>query len=81
MSIKAIDWCYYSDIYYTVDNDFPLIDGEIVGMVVKETDEYIAIAHQLFEDGKKTRHVTSIPKVTIKEIIELEICKCQNTEK
>lgn len=42
------------------------IIGETTGFFVRETDEYVVLAMEQFEDNR-WRHIVSIPKVCIKK--------------
>lgn len=55
--------------------DFQTVIGWIHGQIVKETDESIVIAFQVFDDG--VRHVVTIPTECILERIEYQPCHLQ----
>ncbi len=73
-SIRAADWGIYSE-QLPADHDFQIVTGWIHGHVVKETDEFIALAFQVFDDGG-VRHVVTVPKVCILERIERDATTC-----
>jgi len=71
VKVKAVDWGFYDDSGgYQVDEEVlrPFI-GWLYGQVVIETDDFISITAEVFEDGR-VRKVTSVPKSAIREIIE-----------
>jgi hypothetical protein len=68
VSVRAVDWGIYGE-QMPADSDFQIVTGWIHGQIIKETDEFIAIAFQVFDDGG-VRHVATIPKVCILERIE-----------
>jgi hypothetical protein len=67
VSIRAVDWGMYSE-QVSRDTDFQMVTGWVHGQIIKETEEIIAIAHQVFDAGD-VRHVVVIPKVCILERI------------
>jgi len=73
VKIKAIDWGFWDDSagYRIEDGSFKPYTGWIYGQVIIETDKYISIAGEVFED-KRARKVTSIPKSVIIEIVEFK---------
>jgi hypothetical protein len=50
---------------------------ETYGRVVKETDEAISVAHEISLDDVGGRHITTIPKPYITDIMRFE-CKVKN---
>lgn len=62
--IEAVDWAMYHD-QVDGDTEFDVIKGVIAGILVKETDDYIAITQQKFTTGQ-VRQTISVPKVCIK---------------
>lgn len=68
VSIRAVDWGIYGE-QMPADSDFQIVTGWIHGQIIKETDEFLAIAFQVFDDGG-VRHVATIPKVCILGRIE-----------
>ena len=73
VKVKAIDWGFWDDPSgYRVDEDaFEPYIGWLYGQVVVETEDYISIAGEVFEDGR-VRKVTSVPKSAIIEIVEFK---------
>ena len=73
VKIKAIDWGFWdsSDGYELTEGSFKPYIGWLYGQVIIETDEYIVLAAEAFED-KRVRKVTSVPKSAVIEIIEFE---------
>lgn len=69
VAIYASDWGFYSE-QISLTYDFELVKGWIYGRVVKETDDMIVVAHQVF-DSEEGRHVSTIPKSNIFELYEL----------
>lgn len=76
VKIKAIDWGYWDDAngYEVKEGSFKPYIGWLFGKVIEETDDYIAVAHETFEDGR-VRKITSVPKSAVEEIIEFERIK------
>lgn len=68
VSVRAVDWGIYGE-QMPADHNFAIVTGWIHGQIVKETDEFVAIAFQVFDDGG-VRHVATIPKVCILERVE-----------
>lgn len=64
VSILALDWGMYSE-QVSADYEFECITGWVHGQVVRETETFVAIAHQVFHAGVDVRHVVVIPKVCI----------------
>jgi len=73
VKIKAIDWGYWDDSsgYEIKEDSFEPYTGWIYGQVIIDTDNYIAIASEVFGDGR-ARKITSLPKTAIIEIIEFK---------
>lgn len=69
VSIQAVDWGMYSEQVDT-DSEFEPINGWVHGAIVRESAEFVAIAHQTFHDGVQVRHVVAIPKACILQRIE-----------
>ncbi len=68
--VKAVDWAVYHEQQH-VSDEYPVMTGHVVGFVVYEDDERIALAPQLFDNGT-TRQTLSVPKVCIKERHDLD---------
>lgn len=71
VAVQATDWSYY-DSERTIHEaqECNLIDGWTVGLLVKETDEALVIAHQFFMAEKTVRHTSVISKITIKQRLD-----------
>jgi len=74
VKVIAEDWAQYDD---TLEKTYPFktTKAEVVGFVVKETKDIIALSHQLFPRDfsiDDVRRTTVIPKKMIKEIKVLE---------
>lgn len=67
--IEAVDWAVYHEQQHVTD-EYHVMKGHIVGFVVYEDDERIALAPQLFDNGT-TRNTLSVPKVCIKNRYDL----------
>ncbi len=70
VKVIAEDWANYTDIIETTFN-FQVSLGEIVGFVVQENKDKIAISHQLFprkDTVDDVRYTTVIPKKMIKKM-------------
>ena len=63
VAIQAVDWAMHS-AQVSSTYDFDMIHGLLVGFLVQETDEYVAITQQWFSSGE-VRQTISIPKVCI----------------
>ena len=63
VSIYAVDWgTYYEQV--SRNTDFKIVKGWVHGQVVKEEEEYLVIAQEVFDEGD-VRIVVTIPKVCI----------------
>jgi len=73
VKVKAVDWGYRddSDGYEIKEGGFTPYIGWLHGQIVEETDDYLAIAHETFENNR-VRKVTSIPKSAILERVDFE---------
>lgn len=74
VKVIAEDWAQYSNTVEIV-YPFQVSKAMVVGFVIKENDEKIVLAHQLFprdDSVDDVRYVTVIPKKMIIEISELK---------
>ena len=73
VKVKAIDWGFWDDPsgYRMEEDSFKPYIGWLYGQVVIETEDYISVAGEVFEDGR-VRKVTSIPKSAVIEIVEFK---------
>ena len=71
VKVKAVDWGFWDDPsgYSVQEDSFKPYIGWLYGQVIIETEDYISIIGEAFEDGR-VRKVTSIPKSAIIEIVE-----------
>lgn len=74
LEFELIEWI---DQFYN-EGPMPLEDvlsyevtGRTVGILVKETDEYVALSAEYFAHADNYRHIITIPKVCIKNRIKL----------
>lgn len=68
VSIYAMDWGTYYD-QVSKDIDFKLVKGWVHGQIIKETEDFLAVAQQVFDEGD-VRVVVTIPKACILERID-----------
>jgi len=69
--VWALDWALVSEQVNPPLPKFYPVRGTVVGFIVDETDEHIALAHQSFEDGGY-RNIVTLPKVCITRIERYE---------
>ena len=70
VAFLATDWSHYGPERHVAE-DLTLMDGWTVGLLIKEDDEKLVIAHQFFTEEKAIRNTSVISKITVKERIEL----------
>lgn len=63
MAVYAEDWSI-EDGPMDIDHAFKLYHAWVVGFLVRETEESITLAPEVFDD--KIRHAQTIPKTAIK---------------
>ncbi len=80
VKIKAVDWTHFPKETDMRDSDYTPMIGWVHGQVVKETREYISVAHETFDDGT-ARDVTTVPKKVIVEITEFARAKIPKRKK
>ena len=71
--IYAEDWCYQAGDQKPRTSDFSTIDCCICGLLIKEDEEKVVVAHHWFPDQDDVRHVSVITKSTIKEMFRLSL--------
>lgn len=71
VAVTAVDWAIHSAQRYEATEAFDVVRGTIYGQVVRATDEMIAVAMQVFDDGG-VRCVLALPWVTVEKIVLLE---------
>ena len=76
VSVYAVDWGMYAEQLHH-SHEFEYVIGWVHGAIVKETDDFIAIAHQNFDSGD-VRHVSTIPKVCI--LRRIDYCTLRQTD-
>lgn len=70
VAVLGIDWSYYAG-EEELHQNFRLAPGWTVGLLVKEDQEKLVIAHQYFTEGQVVRHTSVISKETIRKRIDL----------
>ena len=68
--LRAVDWATFGDQHVPDDHKFEVTKGELCGFVVREDEEMLVLAQQIFTDGTY-RAVLVVPKVCILEREEL----------
>lgn len=68
VSLYAMDWGTYYD-QMSKDAEFKLVKGWVHGQIVAETDEHLAIAQQVFDEGD-VRVVVTIPRMCVLKRID-----------
>lgn len=71
VAVDAVDWASYNAQRYTATEAFDIVRGRVYGQVVRVTDEMIAVAMQVFEDGG-VRNVVALPWVTVTRVVLFE---------
>lgn len=66
VAVRATDWNQYSS-FCDCSHNFGYAIGWVVGLLIKEDDEKIVIAHEYFEGGETLRNTTVIQRETIRE--------------
>jgi hypothetical protein len=69
VAVEAVDWAFQA-AQVDISHDFDVTHGLVVGFLVKETDDFISLTQQLF-DNDDVRATMSIPKCTIKRRVDL----------
>lgn len=72
IALHAKDWSGY-DEQYAADAEFDLMRGWVVGVLLREDDEKIVIAHHWFMKDKQVRHVTVVQKSCIVRRVEFKV--------
>lgn len=69
--VTATDWAHYDQQVDTAYEFTPIV-GQIVGFLIKETDDYVVLAHQRFAKEDDVRFTSVITKSSITEIVKLD---------
>lgn len=67
--VRAVDWSHY-DIQTDSTFNFEPMEGMIVGFLLKETPDYIVLAHQQFSKENQVRFTSVITKPSIVEVVK-----------
>lgn len=69
VAVEAVDWALVSE-QVDASHKFDVVHGAVVGFLVKETDDFISLSQQIF-DNADVRATISIPKCTIKRRVDM----------
>lgn len=67
VAIEAVDWGMWSEQTTPDDSGLTIVRGTLYGQVVFCNDEWVTLAHQVFETGD-VRWCISIPWVTVTQV-------------
>uniref|UniRef100_A0A6M3KEQ1 Uncharacterized protein n=1 Tax=viral metagenome TaxID=1070528 RepID=A0A6M3KEQ1_9ZZZZ len=70
VAVFANDWAIYSGSCEE-NNEFLVSEAWVVGYLIEDLKERIAVAHHYFTDTRRLRQVTSIPRKMVKKIVYL----------
>lgn len=68
--VIAYDWALYGT-EKSIHDDFIPVKSEIVGFLIKDEPDYIAVALEYYSKDNEVRHCVSIPRACIENIYEL----------
>lgn len=72
VAVTAVDWTHTSHEQLDEDEamDLSPVGVRLAGHLIKDSDDFVTLASQVFEDGTY-RHLVSIPTGCILELIQL----------